>query len=1107
LNRENEVQRLIGTAEEDLQAVGELMQGRHYRIAVSRAYYATFYAAGAALLDRGLQFSKHSAVIARFGREFWIPFGLNLNGECRFMKTASLTGVFCIGILCATSSALAAEDVPGRGADSTTDRLGAALFTEDFNEIKDGGNGRQYQTGLPLKHSANLPDWTKTGLHSVHAVHRSSGNWALQLVGAEGADNVLTLNTGFAANVPGKTYAVSLDAGPSVWAAGEQATRANHRFSIELLRTDNTVLAKHDVSPGAWAGEQTLSHRLFTYQGDGSGDLRFRLSPVGSKGTYSHGAIDNLQVFHSAAEASAAVESRRKAEKQQFEFAEQMAKRASLEADWLFQADDKPTVARALKEITWARELTRRLKINPKAPDVSAELAELDALKEQLTGPQAKAGDLQAGRELYLAVRRVKRRIVMSNPAIDFTRLLLIDQPYPGGGAEWPHEAIHRLGHRAVPGGRLLVLDGLDPGDRVRNLFPPKPGSFWRPELSFDGKRVLFCFKPTDEKSFHLYEINLDGSGLRQLTDSDYDDIDPIYLPGGHILFTTTRGNTYVRCGPYIYSYVLARCDADGRNVYLISTNSEPDFVPALLGDGRVAYSRWEYSDKDQNRIQSLWTTNQDGTGTAVLWGNQSVWPDHLAEPRPIPGSGRVMFTGVGHHNWFNGSIGIIDPNQGTDFPHGLTRVTWDLPWGEVGRSPADRCESPHYHASGRYRGYLGAYPISQEDFLVSAKGKDDKFRVYLMDVHGNRELIYEGTHNAWYPIPVKPRPRPPRQPDSVAWPGTGKNRKPKEAGTFYNVDVYQGVPELPRGSVKYLRVFQQDAKTYSTWKKTFAFSGPPVSAVQTEAVKRIVSVVPVESDGSVYFEAPAGESLYFQLLDDRYRALHTMRSFTGALPGESRSCVGCHKMHSTAPPNRPGLAARRPATAISPPPWGNETIGYERFVQPVLDRYCGECHQGEAKARKDCDLTLRPATGVFKEHFKEPYLTLIGPAAWPVPVSAKDRPGYGLAGAFPVYGLKAGDTYPNDPATDARSAIQRTMRPMRYLSFRSRLIELASSGKHYKTKVDPTSLRRLIAWVDANCPYLGEEELRAMDDPEFAGIEQLPIRPQVKTAPVIERP
>jgi len=116
--------------------------------------------------------------------------------------------------------------------------------------------------------------------------------------------------------------------------------------------------------------------------------------------------------------------------------------------------------------------------------------------------------------------------------------------------------------------------------------------------------------------------------------------------------------------------------------------------------------------------------------------------------------------------------------------------------------------------------------------------------------------------------------------------------------------------------------------------------------------------------------------------------------------------------------------AARRPPTAISPPPWGTESIGYERFVQPVLDRYCGECHQGDGKARKDFDLTLRPAPDAFNEHFKEPYLTLVGAAAWPVPVPTAGQPGFGLAGAFPVYGLKPNETYPNDPATDKHSAI-----------------------------------------------------------------------------------
>jgi hypothetical protein len=81
------------------------------------------------------------------------------------------------------------------------------------------------------------------------------------------------------------------------------------------------------------------------------------------------------------------------------------------------------------------------------------------------------------------------------------------------------------------------------------------------------------------------------------------------------------------------------------------------------------------------------------------------------------------------------------------------------------------------------------------------------------------------------------------------------------------------------------------------------------------------------------------------------------------------------------------------------------------------------------------------------------------------------------------------------------------TLRPLTTLSYSSRLVDLAASGKHYDVRVDPLSLQRLAAWVDANCPFMGDKELRALGDPDFPGIEQLPIRPRVKTAPVIERP
>ena len=203
--------------------------------------------------------------------------------------------------------------------------------------------------------------------------------------------------------------------------------------------------------------------------------------------------------------------------------------------------------------------------------------------------------------------------------------------------------------------------------------------------------------------------------------------------------------------------------------MYLLSAGNEPDYTPTLLADGRVLYTRWEYTDKEQIRVQSLWTVNPDGTGVSVYWGNQSYWPDILFEARPIPGSPRVMFSGVGHHDIFSGSIGIIDRNQGLNYPHGLSKVTPDVPWGEVGDGPAEHSESEQYDASGDYAAYRCPYPLSDKLFLVSARrgtkhanaasDRDARyFNLYLMDLQGNRELIYEGTYNVLYAVPIRSR-------------------------------------------------------------------------------------------------------------------------------------------------------------------------------------------------------------------------------------------------------------------------------------------------------------------------------------------------------------
>jgi hypothetical protein len=267
------------------------------------------------------------------------------------------------------------------------------------------------------------------------------------------------------------------------------------------------------------------------------------------------------------------------------------------------------------------------------------------------------------------------------------------------------------------------------------------------------------------------------------------------------------------------------------------------------------------------------------------------------------------------------------------------------------------------------------------------------------------------------------------------------------------------------------------------------------VSGVQSEGVKRVLGTVPIEPDGSVAFRAPSGVALHFQLLDEGHRALQTMRSFTGVMPGESRGCLGCHEMHSTTPVvDYQGAALARQPSAITPPPWGLDSVSYDRYVMPVIDKYCAKCHRGDGKGRKKLDMTPKP--GFLG--FDETYWLFTGRPAWGRPyVPPKNPPpGFGIADMIMVEGYDQ-----RDPKG------YRTPEPMTKLSYRSRLIHIASSGEHHDLEVDPISLRRLILWVDTMCPYRGSEEVRAIPDPEFQGMEWLAIRPRIATAPRIIRP
>ena len=406
------------------------------------------------------------------------------------------------------------------------------------------------------------------------------------------------------------------------------------------------------------------------------------------------------------------------------------------------------------------------------------------------------------------------------------------------------------------------------------------------------------------------------------------------------------------------------------------------------------------------------------------------------------------------------------------------------------------------------------------------------------MDIDGNRELIYAGKSNVWHAIPFRPRKAPPVIVDRVAWPAIGAADTLPEKGALFSANVFEGVPEIPKNKVKYLRVIQSDAKTYSSWVKTYQHQGPEISVTQADSVKRILGTTPVEKDGSVCFKAPAGKALHFQLIDEQYRCIQTMRSFTGVMPGEVRGCVGCHEGRSNTPQTallRHGaIAVNRGAMALTAPPWGvEESISYMRFVQPVLDKYCGSCHQGDGDARKKFDLTVRPSKepwGVSRSAdwyfnqcadvseldasdpwrklqtthspspFPEPYVTLVGGGNdWYQPTRKENFNKFGLPISFAGCLIVEGYT---ERSMDSLA----TLPPMSHFSAVSRLLDYATDEKHIKEKIDQMSLRRLIAWIDCNGPYLGDAEIRRLPDPSFRLREDPPVRPRLKTAPIINR-
>ncbi len=537
-----------------------------------------------------------------------------------------------------------------------------------------------------------------------------------------------------------------------------------------------------------------------------------------------------------------------------------------------------------------------------------------------------------------------------------YTNLHIYDTYYkwpPGGGG------IYVLENPSAPREQWRIRAVIDPETTETRGF----GVYSHPELSWDGTRLLFCFKGQPQGNTSIYEIGIDGKNLRRLTDPgptcvDYKgnhngqhDTAPAYLPDGRIVFLSTRESGLVPCNNTGVA-VLHVMNPDGTDIHAISVNYVNEFDPAVLPDGRIVYGRWEYVDKNALTIQSLWTCNPDGFQETALYANNLVFPEALLDARPVPGSPLLVATLAKHNGPPRGSIAFLDPRVGKNDPRALTNLEHpDKPTHDLG----DSCEP---------------WPLNEDVLLFSGRPPGAKRNaIQMIDRAGHRFTLLDDPEICLHsPMLVKPRSIPPVIPDVT-------DRK-ATTGRFLVQDVYQGLNGVKRGEVKWLRVIEETSRVSpstmggSPYNQTFL-----VSAALAFSAKNYLGIVPVTEEGSAYFEVPAGRALYLQALDGDRRLVQSMRTFVQAAPGTTRSCVGCHEDKSSAPPTdqRFQQVLARPPSQLQPESWGSGHLDYPTMVQPILDRRCVSCHGGARGIDAGLDLT-----GGWTEHFSISYENLV---------------------------------------------------------------------------------------------------------------------------------
>ncbi len=564
---------------------------------------------------------------------------------------------------------------------------------------------------------------------------------------------------------------------------------------------------------------------------------------------------------------------------------------------------------------------------------------------------------------------KAEAQINLDDPVFDFDDILFVSRPFinaldnHGAGG---HMCDQYHGFNATAGGLYILENAFSGSPTLRNVLESSVvengrfqgrkldfGGFLSPDLSYDGTQILFAWTEkgrftevwNETNTFHIFKVNIDGSGLTQLTDGNNNDFDPTWLPDGRIAFISDRRGGYGRCHPRpVPTYTLHIMNDDGSNIRTISWHETNEWQPSVDNNGMLVYTRWDYVDRGENQMHGPWITTPDGLDARAINLNypNDEWrlPRMIISIRAIPESNKYVAIAMGHHAQSYGSVITIDPDIEDDDAMGpIERITTDagFPESTVGTN-ADQ-----YYAS--------PWALSEDIFMVAheprystANVANLHYGIYIIDRNGNkREIFTDGRLSVMDPIPVKPRHKP--------VPVTGLYFDPMpeafaENATISLINVYDSlIPFDENVKIEKLRIVQVLPKS------TPLNANPRISYFINRNTRQVLGTVPVEDDGSAYFYLPYDKVVYFQALDETGTVYQSMRSGAYVPYGNSHlTCQGCHEPRHRAPaiPDSYPKAFLRDPSVIEPETVpGAKPFSYARLVQPVLNDNCIRCHDG----------------------------------------------------------------------------------------------------------------------------------------------------------------